>query len=49
MVPIGKEALDFVRVCETIHALLAIRRLTIDEQYLIELSATELLDKLKLG
>ena len=47
MVPIGKEALDFVRVCETIHALLAIRRLTIDEHDLIELSGNELLGKLR--
>ena len=32
MVPIGKEATNFVRACEAIHALLAIRRLTTDEQ-----------------
>ena len=47
MVPIGKEATDFVRACEAIHALLAIRRLTSDEQDLIEFSCSELLVKLK--
>ena len=47
MVPIGKEATDFVRACEAIHALLAIGRLTSAEQDLIEFSCSELLVKLK--
>ena len=47
MVPIGKEATDFVRACEAIHALLAIGRITSAEQDLIEFSCSELLVKLK--
>lgn len=47
MVPIGKEATDFVRACETIHALLAIGRLTSAERDLCEFSCSELLVKLK--
>lgn len=47
MVPIGKEAADFVHACEAIHALLAIGRLTSAEQDLIEFSCNELLTRLK--
>ena len=49
MLFIGKEATDFVRACEAIHALLAIRRLTIEEHDLIEMSGNELLGKAEAG
>jgi hypothetical protein len=44
---IGKETIAFVRTCEDIHALFAIRPLTSEEQYLIEFSCGELLRKMK--
>ena len=47
MPPIGKEATDFVRTCEAIHALLTRGdMLTPEDRDLIEFSADELLDKL---
>ncbi len=47
MVPIGKEATDFVRACEAIHPLLATGPLASIERDLIEFSGSELLAKLK--
>ncbi|HEV8329477.1 MAG TPA: hypothetical protein VGQ08_18550 [Nitrospiraceae bacterium] len=48
MLSIGKEATDFVRACEAIHALLARGdELASDDRDLIELSAFELLSKLR--
>ena len=47
MVRIGKEATDFVRVCEAIHSLLGDERLAPGDRDLIEFSAAELLSKLK--
>ena len=47
MLPIGKEATDFVHACEAIHALLDRGdTLTPEERDLIEVSGNELLDKL---
>jgi hypothetical protein len=47
MLPIGKEATDFVRICETIHHLLDRGdALTPEDRDLIEFSANELLEKL---
>jgi hypothetical protein len=47
MLPIGKEATDFVRACKAIHALLERRHaLTPEDRDLIEFSANELLEKL---
>lgn len=46
MVPIGKEATDFVHACEAIHALLAIGPLAPNDRDLIEFSGVELLGKL---
>jgi hypothetical protein len=47
MLPIGKEATDFVHACEAIHALLARGdALTPEDRGLIKFSANELLDKL---
>ena len=47
MLPTGKEATDFVRACEAIHALLERRyALTPEDRDLIEFSGNELLDKL---
>lgn len=47
MLPIGKEATDFVRICEAIHHLLDRGdTLTPEDRDLIEFSANELLDKL---
>jgi hypothetical protein len=47
MLPIGKEATDFVRACEAIHALLERRHaLTPEDRTLIEASSIALLDKL---
>jgi hypothetical protein len=47
MLPIGKEATDFVRACDAIHALLDRRHtLTPEDRDLIEFNANELLDKL---
>jgi hypothetical protein len=46
MSPIGKEAANFLRACESIH-LLWQRTLQPDDRALIEFSATDLLDKLK--
>ena len=47
MPPIGKEATDFVRACEALHALLDRGdTLTPEERDLIEVSSNELLDKL---
>ena len=47
MLPIGKEATDFIRACEAIHHLLE-RGDTLmpEDRDLIEFSANELLDKL---
>ena len=45
----GKEALDFVRTCEAIHALLAREPLSTGDRDLIVLSANELLNKLRLA
>ncbi len=46
MLPIGKEATDFIRACETLHVLLARGdKLTPEDLDLIEVSANELLDK----
>jgi len=48
MLPIGKEATDFVRACEFIHGRLTHGDpLTPEEQDIIEASGTELLSKLK--
>jgi hypothetical protein len=48
VLPIGKEAMDFVRACEAIHALLARGdTLTPEEQGLIEFRGIELLSKLR--
>jgi hypothetical protein len=50
MLPIGKEATDFVRACEAIHHLLERGdTLTPEDQDLIEFSATELLSIVKPG
>lgn len=47
MLPVGKEATDFVRACETIHALLDRGdMLTPEDRELIEFSANVLLDEL---
>ena len=46
MLPIGKEATNFVRACEAIHGLLAHGLLASEDRDLIEFSANELLDKL---
>jgi hypothetical protein len=46
MLPIGKEATNFVRACEAIHSLLAQGTLVAEDRDLIEFSANELLDKL---
>ena len=47
MFAIGKEATDFVRACDAIHALLARGdTLTPEDRDLIEFSSNELLDKL---
>jgi len=47
MLPIGKEATDFVDACEAIHALLEDGdALTPEDRGLIKISANELLDKL---
>ena len=46
MVPIGKEATDFVRVCEAIHGRLATGRLAPNDQALIESSCNDLLSKM---
>ena len=47
MLPIGKEATDFVRACEAIHHLLDRGdTLTLEDRELIEFSANELLDEL---
>ena len=47
MLPIGKEATDFVDACEAIHALLeGGDALTPEDRGLIKFSANELLDKL---
>jgi len=43
---IGKEAANFVRACEAIHALLAQGPLASEDRDLIEFSANELLEKL---
>ena len=47
MFPIGKEATEFVRVCETIHGLVARGELAPQDRELIEFSGTELLDKVR--
>ena len=48
MLTICKETLDFVRACEAIHALLEREpMLTVEDRYLIEFNANELLDRLK--
>ena len=47
MSPIGKEAANFLRACESIHYILWQRTLQPDDRALIEFSATDLLDKLK--
>jgi hypothetical protein len=50
MLPIGKEATDFVRAYKALHALLARGdMLTPADQDLIEFSATELLSKVRPG
>jgi hypothetical protein len=46
MPPIGKEATNFVRACDAVHALLARGPLVPEDRDLIEFSANELLDKL---
>jgi hypothetical protein len=47
MLPIGKEATDFVLACQTIHALLARGdTLTPEDRDLIEFNADERLDTL---
>lgn len=43
---IGKEAANFVRACEIIHALLAKGPLAPDDRSVIEFSGIELLSKL---
>ena len=47
MLQIGKEASDFVRACEAIHALLSRERLSPDDRALIEFSGTMLLSKVR--
>jgi hypothetical protein len=47
MFPIGKEATEFVRVCETIHGLVARGELAPQDRELIEFSGTELLEKVR--
>ena len=48
MVPIGKEATDFVRACEAIHGLLEMGpSIALNDQDLIEFSCNELLRRLK--
>lgn len=47
MFPIGKEATEFVRVCETIHGLLARGELAPADRELIEFCGTELMDKVR--
>jgi len=44
-IEIGKEATEFVRVCETIHSLLARGELAPQDRELIEYSGKELLSK----
>ena len=46
MIPIGKEATDYVRACEAIHGRLAAGPLPSDDHDLIEFSCNQLLDKL---
>ncbi len=47
MLPIGREAANFVDACEACHALLECgRTLTPEERDLIEFNAEKLLDKL---
>ena len=47
MVPIGKEAADFVRACEAIHALLGGGVLGPNDRIIVEFSGSELLGKLR--
>ena len=47
MVPIGKEATDFVRACEAIQGLLAIGPLAPTDHDLIEFSCNDLLSKMR--
>ena len=45
--PVGQEAANFLRACESIHSLIAREPLTPDDLDLIEYSAIELLSKLR--
>ena len=45
--PVGQEAMNFVRACESIHSLMARGPLNPDDIELIEYSAIELLSKLR--
>ena len=47
MLTIGKEAMNFIRACESIHAQLEQDQLTPDDQGLIVSSSRELLHRLK--
>lgn len=47
MLPVGKEAWNFVRACEAILAILDHEGLLANDREIIEYSANELLNKLK--
>ena len=47
MLPIGKEATDFIRACEAIQALLVQGLLTSEDRDLIEFCGSELLVNLR--
>ncbi|HEY6262525.1 MAG TPA: hypothetical protein VIW47_13080 [Nitrospiraceae bacterium] len=47
MISYGKEAMDFIRACEALKALLAHDMLVPEDRDIIEYSSIELLSKLK--
>jgi hypothetical protein len=47
MDPVGKETADFLRNCETLHALLATGLLAPKDQSVIEVSCNDLLSKMR--